>query len=169
MGSWDTIQRTIAAEFSDISDLEHLIRLVVRVGLAALLGGLLGLQRERAGKEAGIRTHMLVAAGSALFVFVPLQSGMDPEGISRVLQGLLAGVGFLGAGTILKLQDEEHVRGLTTAAGLWMTAAIGMAAGLGREVTAVISTLLVLGVLALIGPIRRMGLRHDEPPPKGGD
>jgi putative Mg2+ transporter-C (MgtC) family protein len=166
MGTWDTIQSTVAAEFSDINDLEHFVRLVVRLGLAALLGGLLGLQREHAGKEAGIRTHMLVATGSALFVFVPLQTGMDEEGISRVLQGLLAGVGFLCAGTILKLQDEEHVRGLTTAAGLWMTAAIGMAAGLGREMTAVLSTLLVLGILMLIGPIRRLGLRHHEPPPK---
>jgi putative Mg2+ transporter-C (MgtC) family protein len=163
MGTWDTIRSTIAAEFSDISDVEHLTRLVVRLGLAALLGGLLGLQRERAGKEAGIRTHMLVAAGSALVVFVPLQAGMDAEGLSRVLQGLLAGVGFLCAGSILKLPTEEHVRGLTTAAGIWMTSAIGMAAGLGREVTAVVSTLLVLGILLLIGPIRSLGLRHDEP------
>ena len=163
MGAWDTIRNTIAAEFSDISDLEHLTRLLVRLGLAALLGGLLGLQRERAGKEAGIRTHMLVAAGSALVVFVPLHSGMDAEGLSRVLQGLLAGVGFLCAGSILKLPTEEHVRGLTTAAGIWMTSAIGMAAGLGREVTAIVSTLLVLGILSLIGPIRRLGLRHDEP------
>jgi len=167
MGPWDTIRNTIAAEFTDLNDLEHLTRLVVRLGLAAVLGGLLGLQRERSGKEAGIRTHMLMAAGSALFVFVPLQTGMNEESISRVLQGLLAGIGFLCAGSILKLQDDQHVRGLTTAAGLWMTAAIGMAAGLGREVTAILSTLLVLGVLALIGPIRRLGLRHDEPPSKG--
>jgi putative Mg2+ transporter-C (MgtC) family protein len=166
MGTWDTIRNTIAAEFSDINDVEHLTRLIVRLGIAALLGGLLGLQRERAGKEAGIRTHMLVAAGSALVVFVPLQAGMDAEGLSRVLQGLLAGIGFLCAGSILKLPTEEHVRGLTTAAGIWMTSAIGMAAGLGREVTAVIATLLVLGILSLVGPFRRLGLRHDEPPAK---
>ena len=169
MGTWDTIRNTIAAEFSDLTDVEHLTRLVVRLGLAALLGGLLGLQRERAGKEAGIRTHMLVAAGSALVVFVPAQSGMEADALSRVLQGLLAGVGFLCAGSILKLPTEEHVRGLTTAAGIWMTSAIGMAAGLGREVTAVVSTLLVLGILSLIGPIRRLGLRHDEPPPRSTD
>ena len=166
MGTWDTIRNTVAEEFSDLNDVEHLTRLVVRLGLAALLGGLLGLQRERAGKEAGIRTHMLVAAGSALVVFVPAHSGMDADALSRVLQGLLAGVGFLCAGSILKLPTEEHVRGLTTAAGIWMTSAIGMAAGLGREVTAVVSTLLVLGILSLIGPIRRLGLRHDEPPSK---
>jgi putative Mg2+ transporter-C (MgtC) family protein len=163
MGAWDTIRNTVAAEFSDISDLEHLTRLVVRLCLAALLGGLLGLQRERSGKEAGIRTHMLVAAGSALVVFVPLQTGMDAEALSRVLQGLLAGIGFLCAGSILKLPTEEHVRGLTTAAGIWMTSAIGMAAGLGREVTAIISTLLVLGILSLIGPFQRWGLRQEPP------
>ncbi|MEJ5991508.1 MgtC/SapB family protein [Ramlibacter sp. PS3R-8] len=166
MGTWDTIRNTIAEEFAGLDDVEQLTRLVVRLGLAALLGGLLGLQRERSGKEAGIRTHMLVAAGSALVVFVPLQAGMDAEGLSRVLQGLLAGVGFLCAGSILKLPTEEHVRGLTTAAGIWMTSAIGMAAGLGREVTAVVATLLVLGILNLIGPMRRLGLRRDVPPRK---
>ena len=166
MGTWDTIRNTIAEEFSGLDDVEQLTRLVVRLGLAALLGGLLGLQRERSGKEAGIRTHMLVAAGSALVVFVPLQAGMDGEGLSRVLQGLLAGVGFLCAGSILKLPSEEHVRGLTTAAGIWMTSAIGMAAGLGREVTAIVATLLVLGILNLIGPMRRLGLRRDVPPRK---
>lgn len=166
MSAWDTLQGTIASEFSDITDLEHLTRLVLRLVLAAFLGGLLGLQRERHGKEAGIRTHMLVAAGSALFVVVPLQTGMDDEGISRVLQGLLAGVGFLCAGTILKLQAEEHVRGLTTAAGIWMTAAIGMSCGLGREMTAVLATLLVLLILALEGPFRRLGLRKGSDSPE---
>jgi putative Mg2+ transporter-C (MgtC) family protein len=166
MSAWDTISTTIADEFSDIADLEHLTRMVLRLVLAAFLGGLLGLQRERNGKEAGIRTHMLVAAGSALFVLVPLQTGMDEDGVSRVLQGLLAGIGFLCAGTILKLQDEEHVRGLTTAAGIWMTAAIGMACGLGRETTAVLSTLLVLGILVLEGPFRRLGLRKDQDSPE---
>lgn len=162
--AWQRISGTVVEEFSDIGDLEQLTRVVLRLVLAAVLGGMLGLQRERNGKEAGIRTHMLVAAGSALFVLVPLQSGMDPDSVSRVLQGLLAGVGFLCAGTILKLRDEEQVRGLTTAAGIWMTAAIGMACGLGREMTAVLSTLLVLvlGILLLEGPIRRLGLRGDQ-------
>jgi putative Mg2+ transporter-C (MgtC) family protein len=165
MGPWDTIRETIVSEFSDLDDLEQLTTLVVRLLIAALLGGLLGYQRERSGKEAGIRTHMLVAASSALVVLVPLQIGMDDDGISRVLQGLLAGIGFLCAGSILKLPSEEHVRGLTTAAGIWMTSAIGMAAGLGRETTAVISTLLVLLILNLLGPIRRLGLRDDGPGP----
>jgi putative Mg2+ transporter-C (MgtC) family protein len=157
----DTIGRTLAKEFSDVSDLEQLTQLVVRMLLAALLGGLLGLEREVRGKSAGIRTHMLVALGSAMFVLVPLQMGMNEEGLSRVIQGLLAGVGFLCAGSILKSADDDQIFGLTTAAGLWMTAAIGVAVGIGREATAVLSTLLTLGILALIGPLRRLR-KHSE-------
>lgn len=159
--AWDTIRTTIASEFSDLADLEQLTRMLVRLLLAAILGGILGLQRERQGKDAGIRTHMLVAASSALIVLVPIQMGMQHEALSRVLQGLLAGVGFLCAGSILKLQDEEQVRGLTTAAGIWMTTAIGIAAGLGREMTAVLATLLVLAILALERPLRRLGVRRQ--------
>ena len=156
------ILQTLAEEFSDLRDVEEVTRLVVRLLIAAFLGGLLGLQRERHGKAAGVRTHMLVAASSALFVLVPLQMGMDEDGLSRVMQGLLAGIGFLCAGAILKLEREEQVHGLTTAAGVWMTAAIGVAAGLGREMTASISALLVLGILALEGPLRRLGLRGES-------
>jgi putative Mg2+ transporter-C (MgtC) family protein len=162
MTTWETIQRTVAREFSDLADLEQFIQALVRLVLAALLGGILGLQREREGKPAGIRTHMLVAAGSALFVLVPLQAGMDNDGVSRVLQGLLAGIGFLCAGSILKLPDEEQVHGLTTAAGIWMTAAIGVVVGLGREATAVLATLLVLGILLLEGPFQRLGLKDES-------
>ena len=159
MGTWDTIRYTVAAEFSDLGDAAELTQLVVRLLLAAVLGGLLGLERERQSKPAGIRTHMLVAASSALVVVVSVQSGLDREALSRVLQGLLAGVGFVCAGAILKLEREEQVHGLTTAAGVWMTAAIGIAAGLGREMTAVLSTALVLGILALEGPLQRLGLK----------
>ncbi|MGV3492321.1 MAG: MgtC/SapB family protein [Ramlibacter sp.] len=160
MGTWDTIWNTIDAEFSDLGSAAEVTQLVVRLLLAALLGGLLGLERERQEKPAGIRTHMLVSASSALIVVVSLQSGLDDEALSRVIQGLLAGVGFVCAGAILKLEREEQVHGLTTAAGVWMTAAIGIAAGLGREMTAVLSTALVLGILALEGPLQRLGLRH---------
>ena len=159
MGTWDTIWNTIDAEFSDLGSAAEVTQLVVRLLLAALLGGLLGLERERQEKPAGIRTHMLVSASSALIVVVSLQSGLDDEALSRVIQGLLAGVGFVCAGAILKLEREEQVHGLTTAAGVWMTAAIGIAAGLGREMTAVLSTALVLGILALEGPLQRLGLK----------
>src|SRR5688572_26162136 len=99
----ERIWAVVVSEFSDLGDVDQLTRFVIRLVLAGLLGGLLGLQRERQGKDAGIRTHMLVAAGSALFILVPVQAGMGEEGISRVLQGLVAGIGFLCAGTILKL------------------------------------------------------------------
>jgi putative Mg2+ transporter-C (MgtC) family protein len=161
MNAWDRISATVVAEFSDLPDLESLTRVVLRLLIAAVLGGALGLQREYHGKEAGVRTHMLVAIGSALFVLVPLQAGADADGVSRVIQGVVAGVGFLCAGTILKVADsgEEQVRGLTTAAGIWLTAAIGIAVGLGRETTGVLCTVLALAVLALEGPIRRLAGR----------
>jgi putative Mg2+ transporter-C (MgtC) family protein len=99
---------------------------------------------------------MLVALGAALFVLVPQQASVAPGDMSRVIQGLVAGVGFLCAGTILKGTDEQRVQGLTTAANIWLTAAIGLAAGLGRESTAVLSTLLALAVLALVPRVVRL-------------
>lgn len=143
---WDAIR----ADFSDLPDARTVTVLVLRLVVAAILGGALGYERERAGKEAGLRTHMLVALGAALFVILPKQAGLSDEGLSRVLQGLLAGVGFLCAGTILKDDEGGRVRGLTTAAGIWLTAAIGVAAGMGREGTAVVSTVLALLILAAI-------------------
>ncbi len=90
---------------------------------------------------------MLVALGAALFVLVPLQAGTPITDMGRVLQGITAGVGFLGAGAIIKLSNEMEIKGLTTAASIWMTAAIGIAAGMGRESTAVVSTLFALLIL----------------------
>lgn len=162
---WHQITDTVVAEFSDVSDVGQATRIVVRLGVAALLGGLLGWEREHAGKAAGVRTHMLVAMGAALFVLVAQQAGIAPADNSRVLQGIIAGVGFLGAGTILKGDAESQVKGLTTAAGIWLTAAIGVAAGLGREATAVLSTVLALLVLWMI-PLVHTALtpRHKGPP-----
>lgn len=145
---WEVILATTAGEFSDLPDLEQATRIVVRLGMAGLLGGLLGWEREHRGKAAGVRTHMLVSMGAALFVLVAEQEGIAPADNSRVLQGIIAGVGFLGAGTILKSDGAHQIRGLTTAAGIWLTAAIGVAAGLGREATALLSTLMALLVLA---------------------
>ena len=124
--------------------------------LAILLGGMIGYEREAAGKPAGLRTHMLVAMGSALFVLVPLQAGVALPDMSRVLQGLISGIGFLGAGAIIKLNSEEDVRGLTTAASIWTVAAIGVACGLGRESTAVIATLFGLAILQLLYRVKRI-------------
>lgn len=141
---------TLLLEFADATDPEQITRIVVRLAMAALLGGLVGRQRERMRKAAGARTHMLVAMGAALFVLVPEQGGMALGDLSRVVQGIIAGMGFLGAGAILKNQSELSIVGLTTAAGVWMTAAIGVACGLGRESTALISTVLVLFVFAVV-------------------
>ena len=99
MESWNTIQQ----EFSDLGDASDITRVVVRLLVAVLLGAMLGYERESVGASAGLRTHMLVSLGSALFVLIPLQAGMRIEDVSRVLQGVTAGVGFLGASLIFGL------------------------------------------------------------------
>ena len=140
--SWITIQK----EFSDLGDASDITRVCVRLLVASVLGAVLGYERESSGASAGLRTHMLVSLGSALFILIPLQAGMALDDISRVLQGITAGIGFLGAGAIMKLQNE-NIKGLTTAAGIWLTAAVGVAAGMGLEATAVLSA--VFGVIIL--------------------
>ena len=144
--SWMTVQQ----EFSDLGNAEDITRIVVRLLVALLLGGLLGYERESVGASAGLRTHMLVSLGAALFVLIPLQAGMQIQDLSRVMQGVTAGIGFLGAGAILKQKEEHDIKGLTTAASVWLTAAVGIAAGMGREATAVLSTVFALVVLAIL-------------------
>jgi putative Mg2+ transporter-C (MgtC) family protein len=161
MESWATIQ----SEFADLPDVSEVTRLCLRLLIAVILGGVLGYERERTGAAAGFSTHMLVALGSALFVLVPLQAGTDISDMSRVLQGVIAGIGFLGAGAILKSADDQQVRGLTTAASIWLTAAVGIAAGMGREATAVLSTVFALIILLLL----RISLRKvDRAGAEGG-
>ncbi len=150
MSAWAVIIETLVDEFSDIAELEQAVRVTLRLLLAALLGALLGYEREHSGKAAGVRTHMLVALGAALFVLVPQLDGALEDAMSRVIQGVVAGVGFLCAGTILKNDHINEVKGLTTAAGIWLTAAIGMSVGIGSEATAVLGTLLGLFVLNLV-------------------
>jgi putative Mg2+ transporter-C (MgtC) family protein len=152
---WHEVWREIQADFADLPGIAEVTQIVVRLLLAALLGGLVGFQRERSGKAAGLRTHMLVALGAAFFVLIPSQAGMPLADLSRVLQGIITGIGFLGAGTILKRQASEEIEGLTTAAGLWLTAAVGIAAGMGRETSAVLGTVLafiILSLLPRVGP-----------------
>lgn len=144
---WQQISSTFVAEFSDLKDISEITTLVIRLLIAAILGGILGFEREHRGKAAGIKTHMLVAIGSALFVLIPQQAGLSEQELSRVMQGIIAGIGFLGAGAILKGHDQKDLKGLTTAAGIWLTAAIGVAAGLGRESSAILCTLLALAIL----------------------
>jgi putative Mg2+ transporter-C (MgtC) family protein len=147
----NTLWQTIGAELGDAFDLAILAQLLLRLTAAAVLGGLVGYDRERHGKEAGLRTHMLVALGAALFVVIPLQAGMNDEAASRVIQGIAAGIGFIGGGAILKLSERGEVRGITTAAGIWLTAALGVAAGYGRIGSAAIAALLGIAILTLLG------------------
>lgn len=147
---WDESWATIQQEFSDLGQADDITRLVLRLLVAMLLGGMIGYEREASRASAGLRTHMLVSLGSALFVLIPLQAGMRVEDVSRVLQGVTAGIGFLGAGAILKQKESNDIRGLTTAASVWLTAAIGVAAGMGKEATAVVSALCTVIILALL-------------------
>ena len=136
-----------------LPDGRRLAVVLLRVIAAALLGAIVGFQRERAGKPAGLRTHMLVSLGTAVVVLACAGAGMGLDGLSRVIQGIVTGIGFVGAGSILKLSEQRDIRGLTTAAGLWMTAALGVAVGLGSLGLALIGTVLTLIVLGLIGGI----------------
>lgn len=161
---WQQIAATIAAEFSDLNDVTEMVTLTVRLLMAALLGGILGFEREHRGKAAGVKTHMLVAVGSALFVLIPQQAGLSEAELSRIVQGIIAGIGFLGAGAILKKgSDEKDLKGLTTAAGIWLTSAIGVAAGLGRESSAILCTLLALAILLVVPKIDRFFEWKNKP------
>jgi putative Mg2+ transporter-C (MgtC) family protein len=140
----------LTAGLPDVSQLMHV---TIRLLAAMLLGAIIGMQRELAGKAAGLRTHILVALGTALFVIAAAGSGMSLDAVSRVIQGLAAGIGFIGAGAILKLSETREIKGLTTAAGIWITAAIGVTVGLGALGLALLGTLLTWMVLASIGII----------------
>ena len=162
MNMWQEVWNTVLSEFSDIPDATQITRVTLRLLVAAALGGLLGYERETQGKSAGMRTHMLVAIGAALFVLIPQQAGASTADLTRVLQGLIAGVGFLGAGAIILGTKQVDTQGLTTAAGIWVTAAIGVAAGMGRESTAVLSTLVALFVLSVVPWIVRDKMKNKE-------
>ncbi|PWW44624.1 MgtC/SapB family protein [Melaminivora alkalimesophila] len=166
-GWWSEVLQAIGGELADAGDPVAAARTLVRLGVAAALGGLLGWEREHAGKAAGVRTHMLVSMGAALFVLVAEHSGIEPRDNSRVLQGVIAGIGFLGTGTILKRSEADAVEGLTTAAGIWFTAAIGVTAGLGHESMALLSSLLGVAVLWALPRAQHachLDTRHAPPP-----
>jgi putative Mg2+ transporter-C (MgtC) family protein len=138
---------------SGLPNTTQLVHVIIRLVAATLLGAVVGVQRERAGKPAGLRTHILVALGTTLFVLASSGSGMSLDGVSRVIQGLATGIGFIGGGAILKLSETREIQGLTTAAGIWMTAAIGVAVGLGSLGLALLSTILTWIILASIGSL----------------
>jgi putative Mg2+ transporter-C (MgtC) family protein len=137
--------------------------IAVRLGAALILGSALGLNRELHGKPAGLRTHALVSLGAAVATVISLgfpgeSKSIDPNAIGRVLQGILTGIGFLGAGVILR-DPNGHVTGLTTAATIWICAVLGTACGLGYWSVLGIAVGLTTIALALGGPVEQLAER----------
>jgi len=141
--------------------------IVARLLAAAVLGGLVGYERERKGRSAGLKTHVLVSMGSALFVLAPAGAGTELDDLTRVMQGIVSGIGFLGAGAIIKMERDGRVEGLTTAAGIWLTCAIGMAAGIGMEMVALMTTIAALIVVNAVPKIFPADPRDAQPPRSG--
>lgn len=152
MSPWDQFTAAIANDFGGMTTVADATRIALRLLLAAALGGAIGFEREITGKSAGLRTHMLVSLGAALFVLAPLEGKATEADISRIVQGLVAGIGFLGAGAIVRGQRGEQNKGLTTAASIWLTAALGMTVALGRAATAIAATALALVILHILPP-----------------
>jgi putative Mg2+ transporter-C (MgtC) family protein len=151
-------------EIFNLPEWSQLVRVSVRLLVAAALGGVLGFEREREGKAAGLRTHMIVALGAALFTIAPLESGMSIADLSRVFQGIATGIGFIGAGTILKRTERGEIQGLTTAAGIWLTAAVGMAVGSGLLWIPVAGVLLALLIVSILASAERSPAAEEQSP-----
>jgi putative Mg2+ transporter-C (MgtC) family protein len=139
----------------------QLIQVCIRLVAATLLGGLIGYQRERVGKAAGLRTHILVSLGTTVFVLGSLGAQMEHDAQSRIIQGIVTGIGFIGTGTILK--RGASIEGLTTSAGLWTTCAIGVAIGLGELGIALIATAFAFIILTVLARFeQRLGLADND-------
>jgi len=136
---------------------------LLRLALAAALGGAIGLEREFHQKPAGLRTNMLIALGSALFAILSVELGAGAGSPDRIAAQVVTGIGFLGAGAILRSGD--HIHGLTTAATIWVNAAIGMAAGLGSYTIATVGAAITLVVLALLPIMENLVERRRGGPP----
>jgi putative Mg2+ transporter-C (MgtC) family protein len=128
----------------------HEIEILLRILLAVVLGAIIGVQRELANKPAGLRTHILICLGAALFTVVSIFGFRDTFDVSRVAAGVVAGIGFLGAGVIFRSIRGDVVVGLTTAASVWATAAVGIACGSGMYLIATVSAIIIF--LALLIP-----------------
>jgi putative Mg2+ transporter-C (MgtC) family protein len=145
---------------------DNWLELTFRLTLALLVGGVIGWNRQAAGKPAGLRTHMLVSLGAALFVLIPLMASTSTDSISRAIQGVATGVGFLGAGEILHQSTEksgkQNVKGLTSAATIWLTAALGMIAACGFWQLSLLSTLMTLFILSGAKKIERIVFHRED-------
>ena len=151
-------------ELFSVPNADYLLNVAAKLGVAALLGGLIGFEREWSGKAAGLRTHMTVALGCATFMLVSVETSNDPDNVSRAIQGIAAGIGFIGAGTILKREDESDIKGLTTAASIWLTAAVGSAAGGGRGWLALIGVVIAFFILTFFTGVERWMARKRGAP-----
>lgn len=151
-GILDALALELAAETPDVT---QVVRVTVRLVIAMLLAGVIGWERERGDNAAGLRTHILVALGAALVVASAEEAGAGADSITRVVQGVTAGIGFIGGGVILKLPEEKRIEGLTTAATIWLAAAIGLAAGMGRLVSALLGLTLAWVALAFLTKIKQ--------------
>jgi putative Mg2+ transporter-C (MgtC) family protein len=129
---------------------KQFIQVIVRLLASVLIAGLIGYQRESSGKSAGLRTHILVSLGSTVFVLGCIGAGFREDATSRVIQGIVTGIGFIGAGTIIKREAESRIEGLTTSAGLWTTCALGVVVGLGELGIALISGVVAFLVLTAL-------------------
>lgn len=157
---WDAIREELSFQTPDVAQLVRItIRLLFAVGLTAIIGW----EREVGHKTAGLRTHMLVALGSALFTITSLEAiGNQTAEVTRVIQGVATGVGFIGGGAILKLESRNRIRGLTTAGTIWLAAAIGVAAGLGKLGAAAIGILLAWIILVVLEKMKGKTLREGQ-------
>jgi putative Mg2+ transporter-C (MgtC) family protein len=147
--------------FTSLSTGLPFLEIVLRLGAATVIGSVLGLNREIRGKPAGMRTHALVALGTALVTLTGMvlagQDGhFDSNSVSRVVQGIVAGIGFLGGGTILKSETGDQISGLTTAASLWVVACLGIACGVGLWAMALVALGLALIVLIAGEKVERL-------------
>ena len=124
------------------------VEMILRLLLAAALGSIIGFQREKSGKQAGLRTHVLICVGAALFTVASIYGFGAASDVSRVAAGVVIGIGFLGAGAIMH-RNGEMVAGLTTAATIWVIAGIGLAAGAGLYIAAAVATVIVLIILLI--------------------
>ena len=142
------------------------LQTVLRLGVAVVAGGAIGWERQLSGRPAGLRTHMLVSLGCALLILIPLGTGIADT--TRVIQGVATGIGFLCAGDIFRQRREgkERVKGLTSAASLWVTAGIGLVAGAGQWPVVVVGT----GMTVLVLAAKRLEPRRKKPsaPPEEG-
>jgi putative Mg2+ transporter-C (MgtC) family protein len=155
----------------------EMMEIALRLLAAALIGGCIGIDREIRRKPAGMRTHALVSLGAALVMLIVVRTGPGivehVDAVSRAVQGIIAGVGFLGGGAILKSNERDIVHGLTTAASIWLVASLGIACGVGQWVAALVALVLALLILVVGGPVegfvRRISIKRKPFPDDAND